>query len=197
MKKSSKAKMLFVLLAVVVLATALSYTARADRDDVVTFRARLTGFQEVPAKLTTGRGTFRGKLDLTTQTITFTENWTNLVGNTVTGGQVLFSHIHFGQPGVSGGVTVFLCGPTGATNPHQPACQQASTGSATGSFNASDVFPTGTGSSDQGIAAGDFTGLLRIIRSGNAYANIHTTQFPSGEIRGQISVSRDDDDDDR
>jgi hypothetical protein len=108
---------------------------------------------------------------------------------------VLFSHIHFGQPGVSGGITVFLCGPTGATNPHQPTCQQSSTGSATGSFNASDVFPTGTGSSDQGIKQGDFAGLLRIIRSGNAYANIHTTQFPAGEIRGQIGISRDNDDD--
>src|SRR5690349_6375549 len=116
MVRNSRTKILFVLFVAVVLATTLSYTARADRDhdDVVTLKARLTGFQEVPAKLTPAHGTFVGKLDMTTQTITFTETWTDLVGNTVTGGQVLFSHIHFGQVGVSGGITVFLCGPTGA-----------------------------------------------------------------------------------
>lgn len=29
--------------------------------------------------------------------------------------------------------------------------------------------------------------LLRLFRSSNAYTNIHTTQFPAGEIRGQVS----------
>ena len=194
MRKFSRAKFLLAWVVVVALAATLSYTARADGDDVVVFKARLTGFQENPPKLTPGHGTFIGKLNLNQQTITFTETWTDLIGNTVTGGQVLFSHIHFGQPGVNGGVTVFLCGPTGAANPHQPACQQASTGAATGSFNASDVFPAVSGGADQGIKQGDFAGLLRIIRSGIAYANIHTTQFPAGEIRGQIHISHEDDD---
>ncbi len=197
MKQCSKAKFLLALAVVVALAATLSYTARADNDDVVVFKARLTGFQEVAPRLTPGHGTFIGKLDLNHQTITFTETWTDLIGNTVASGHVLFSHIHFGQTGVAGGITVFLCGPTGATNPHQPVCQDASTGSAKGSINASDVFPaTAPGDGDQGIKAGDFAGLLRIIRAGGAYANIHTTQFPGGEIRGQIHVSRDDDEDD-
>ncbi len=197
MNKCSKAKFLLALVVVVTLAATLSYTARAYGDDVVTLKARLTGFQEVPPRLTPGHGTFIGKLDLNKQTITFTETWTDLVGNTVPMGHVLFSHIHFGQPGVAGGITVFLCGPTGATNPHQPPCQDASTGSATSSFNASDVFPaTAPGDGDQGIKAGDFAGLLRIIRAGDAYANLHTTQFPAGEIRGQIRISRDEDEGD-
>jgi hypothetical protein len=33
----------------------------------------------------------------------------------------------------------------------------------------------------QGVAA-----LVAAIRVGNAYANVHTVQFPPGEIRGQI-----------
>ena len=33
----------------------------------------------------------------------------------------------------------------------------------------------------QGVA-----GLMAAIRSGNAYVNVHTLQFPPGEIRGQI-----------
>ncbi|MCU1252286.1 MAG: sorting protein, partial [Edaphobacter sp.] len=29
-------------------------------------------------------------------------------------------------------------------------------------------------------------GLIAALNSGNTYANIHTTNFPGGEIRGQI-----------
>jgi hypothetical protein len=199
MKMCSRVKLLLVLFAVISLATSLAYTVHADRDDVVILKANLTGFQEVPPRLTTGHGTFRAKLDASNQSISFTETWTGLTGNTVPSGHVLFSHIHFGQPGVAAGIMVFLCGPTGATNPDKPACQDSSSGSATGTITAADVFPTGALSSptDQGVTAGDFAGLLRIIRSGNAYANIHTTEFGAGEIRGQIQISRDDDDDDR
>jgi hypothetical protein len=37
-----------------------------------------------------------------------------------------------------------------------------------------------------GIAAGEFDEVLRAIRSGNTYANVHTNKHPGGEIRGQI-----------
>jgi hypothetical protein len=42
------------------------------------------------------------------------------------------------------------------------------------------------GPSGQGITAGEFAELLRHIRRGRAYANVHSTQSPGGEIRGQI-----------
>jgi len=35
------------------------------------------------------------------------------------------------------------------------------------------------------------------ILAGKTYANIHTAQFPGGEIRGQITVNDDFEDDDR
>jgi CHRD domain-containing protein len=39
----------------------------------------------------------------------------------------------------------------------------------------------------QGLTAGSFADLVRILRSGDAYVNVHTTNFPGGEIRAQIS----------
>jgi hypothetical protein len=32
--------------------------------------------------------------------------------------------------------------------------------------------------------------LLNQMRAGTAYANVHTTQFPGGEIRGQVRLAR-------
>ena len=42
----------------------------------------------------------------------------------------------------------------------------------------------------QGIAAGNFDGLVTAITSEAAYANIHTVKFPTGEIRGQIVAGK-------
>jgi hypothetical protein len=32
----------------------------------------------------------------------------------------------------------------------------------------------------------DLEDLLEAMRSGNTYVNVHTSQYPGGEIRGQI-----------
>jgi hypothetical protein len=42
------------------------------------------------------------------------------------------------------------------------------------------------GPAGQGIAAGEFEELVRAIKTGVTYANVHSTKFPGGEIRGQI-----------
>ncbi len=158
-----------LLAALIVLALTGSVTG-AD-NAVSSARAKLDGFQEVPSKLTDGHGTFSATIS--GNTISYTLTFSALTTS------ALFSHIHFAQRGVSGGIFAFLCGGGG-----KPACPAAG-GTVTGTITASDILAPVP---DQGLAAGDFAGALRAIRSGNTYVNVHTTRFPAGEIRGQISA---------
>lgn len=43
----------------------------------------------------------------------------------------------------------------------------------------------------QNISAGDFAALLRVLRSGDAYVNVHSVKFPAVEIRGQVRAGDD------
>ena len=45
---------------------------------------------------------------------------------------------------------------------------------------------------NQGLDAEEFDELVRAIRAGAAYVNVHSSLFPPGEIRGQIGGSQDD-----
>jgi hypothetical protein len=150
-------------------------SARGD-DDGERFQARLVAFQEVPALSSPGRGTFKASLSDDGSTVSYELTYSGLEGT------ASVSHIHFGQRSVNGGVSVFLCGGT------KPACPAS--GTVTGEFTAADV----TGPAGQGIAAGEFAELLRAMRSGNTYANVHSSKFPGGEIRGQIKAHDEDHD---
>jgi len=98
--------------------------------------------------------------------------------------QVVQAHIHFGASMTNGGVAVFLCGGT------KPACPAS--GTVTGTITATDVsvLPATNGDSviPQGIEPGDLAGLIKAIRHGDTYVNVHTAMFPTGEIRGQVQT---------
>jgi hypothetical protein len=134
----------------------------------------LTGYQEAaPVPISTvGTGSFEASLNGAGDEISYTLTYSDLEGGVVTQ-----AHIHFGQRSVSGGVIAFLCG--GST---KPACP-ASPATVTGTITAADVI----GPNGQGIEAGSFDEAVRAIRAGMVYANVHTTRWPSGEIRGQVN----------
>ena len=154
-------------------ATASLANDKRKREEVVS--AKLVGIQEVPALSTPARGRFRAVIDEDSGMITYTVSYENLVG------LVQQSHIHFGQKGVNGGISVFLCSNLGNGPAGTPACP-ASPAEVTGTFTSAAII----GPATQGIAAGELSELIEAIRSGVAYANVHSTVYPAGEIRGQI-----------
>jgi len=133
-------------------------------------KARLEGFNEVPAISTTGEGKFKAQISNDETTIEYELSYDGLEG-----GAAFAAHIHLGQSGVIGGVMAFLCGGGG-----KPACPAS--GTVTGTIVAADII----GPAGQGIAAGELDEVIEAIRAGKAYANVHTPTFPGGEIRGQI-----------
>jgi hypothetical protein len=50
------------------------------------------------------------------------------------------------------------------------------------------------GPAAQNLTAGNFSGFIQALESETAYGNIHTTQFPAGEIRGKIRRGQGNDD---
>lgn len=139
----------------------------------------LTGYQEVvgPGPIsTTGNGTFDATLNNAGDTITYRLTYSDL-DTFVAGSVVTQAHIHFGQRSVGGGIIAFLCG--GST---KPACP-ASPGTVTGTITAADII----GPSVQGIEPASFDEAVRALRAGMVYANVHTTRWPAGEIRGQVN----------
>jgi hypothetical protein len=140
----------------------------------------LTGYQENPDISTVAGGRFEVTIDDEAQTLTYELSYSGLEGT------VQQAHIHFGKRAINGGVTVFLCGTAAAPGPAgTPTCPQAGTVSRT--VGAGDILAPGT----QGIEAGNFEELAAALRSGHAYANVHSTKWPGGEIRAQINDPND------
>ena len=157
--------LIFVIPAVLAVAT----FAVAGDGGKTSFKADLNGYEETPSVSSTGIGSFDARVD--GDTISFTLTYEGLEGTTTTA-----AHIHLGQRGVTGGVIAFMCGGGG-----KPACPTS--GTVTGTITAADVI----GPAGQGIAAGEFDEVVRALRAGNVYPNVHTNKHPGGEIRGQAN----------
>jgi hypothetical protein len=151
------------------------------------FKAVLHGFEEVPAVSTAAKGSVRLRISNDEDEIAWRLEYQNLQGS------VLQSHIHVGDHHTNGGVSVFFCANNPpivppATIPAPQACPPAPAGGPavvlTGTFTSADV----AGPNAQLVAPGELAELIKAIRSGVAYANVHSTLVPSGEIRGELKA---------
>jgi hypothetical protein len=157
--------------------TSPSHAQDWDRKD--TLKAELVSFKQVPSVLAPSHGKFEAEIN-EDGTISYELSYTNITS------PVVQAHIHFGASRTNGGVVVFLCGGN-----VKPACPAVS-GTVTGTITASDVsiLPSTNGDSviPQGIQPGNLAGLIKAIRTGDTYINVHSQNFPSGEIRSQVHI---------
>ena len=169
------------LLSAFVLATAVAFAGSSVAlATPITFGANLTGAAEIPPTATTGTGFATVALDPAAHTLHVDVTFSGLTSGTTA------LHIHCCVPSVqppNGNLLVATTTPTfagfplGVTSGNYDNTLDLTLAS---SFN--PAFVTAEGS----IGAAELA-LEAAIEAGTAYLNIHTTMFPTGEIRGLLT----------
>ena len=137
----------------------------------ITLRANLNGGEETPAILNTGAvGTVEVSVDATNREVAVTLKVFNLPTPASAG------HIHIGPKGI-GGPTVL----------NFPPSLVGRTGDFTMTFRLGDT--AGVFIARPAIGINTIEDAIQAIVGGNAYVNVHTTQNPGGEIRGQLAIA--------
>lgn len=134
------------------------------------FVAPLSGDQEVPAVDTDATGVAKFQLRGDGEALGFRVNVASI-------DDVTMAHIHLAPRGENGAVVAWLY-------PDAPPPQLIE-----GRTNG--PLATGTVTDDDlvgPLAGADLDALVDAIEAGEAYVNVHTSEFGSGEIRGQIDV---------
>jgi hypothetical protein len=161
----------------------------ASHDDANTFNATLRGINETPGPVATqASGSFHATLSADGTALSYTVTYNNL------NAPVTQSHIHFGLSKETGGIMIWLCqtaaAPAPATDPGVPMCPDTLSGTVSGSATAANV----VGPNSQGITPGaDFAKAVKAMREGAAYANVHSSRSPGGEIRGPVRAGDEED----
>jgi hypothetical protein len=145
------------------IASLTSQVLAAQAQDL--FRAKLSGKEEVPPNGSPSTGFAWVKI--TDDKIRYEVNVTDM-------DKVNAAHIHLAEAGKNGPVvlTLFKGGPTEQVN---------------GTVAEANV----TASNLEGPMKGkNITDLVTAMKNGTTYVNVHTTDFPDGEIRGQLMDSK-------
>jgi hypothetical protein len=145
------------------------------------FSARLTGDKEVPPVDTDTTGRIRLTANSQQDALDYQLSVSNLNG-VATG-----AHIHTGSTGTNGPVVANL----NIRGTFAGASASASAGGSDGSaMTSTSTGGTITSADLKGPLAGkQVSDLIQLIEDGKAYVNVHTTQHPNGEIRGQLTSS--------
>jgi hypothetical protein len=151
-----------------VLISANSGLARADDVEIgaLAFQAAMTGLGQVPSVASTGRGLASYVIAENSATLHYSVQVVD-VSSPITA-----AHIHLGASGQNGEVVANLCGAGSA-----PACGTQGT-IASGTIVASDLVGP--------LAGHQLSELIAAMTTWNTYTNVHTSNFPNGEIRGRI-----------
>jgi hypothetical protein len=153
-------------------AAALLVTATPSSAQVVNMSATLTGGEETTATpgvlgiLTGAVGTATVSVDAANDEVAVTLALFNFATGTTAG------HIHVGPRGIAGPVVLNFPIPTGRT------------GDLPLTFR---LGPSAFVARPE-IGINTMQDALQAIVGGGAYVNIHTSAFPAGEIRGQLTV---------
>jgi hypothetical protein len=167
-------RLVFVSSLAAALLVVVAATAAVAHNNNGRSKASLDSYQETPMTLSTpGTGSFR--IRLRSDGIHYTLRYRDVSAD------VTQAHIHLGARALSGGVIAFLCGGAPPSS-DKPACPLRE-GTVEGVIDMADII----GPAGQGIAAGELREVIKALRKGAVYANVHTTAFPGGEIRGQIN----------
>jgi hypothetical protein len=148
---------------VVILFAALVYASLANADE--TFRARLTGDQEVPPVTTDTTGKALLRLNKAETELEFQLHVND-------GVSITQAHIHCAPAGVNGPIVVFLAGLHAA------------------GLNVDGKWVSNATITDTSITnptcGATVDALADAMRAGSTYVNVHSTAHPGGVMRGQI-----------
>jgi len=162
-------------LGTIVMVVTLYGVAKADQ---VAFVTTLTGSQEVPPTGSPGIGSALVTLDTTTNLLTVNVSFAGLISPTIA------SHIHCCTlPGANAMVATAV-----PTFPGFPLGVTTGTYLQTFDLTLASTYNPAFITAHGGTVAGAQAALIAGLLSGQTYLNIHTSQFPGGEIRGQLQA---------
>ena len=150
--------------AVVAAAVVSGVSCNDALEDREVFEAILSGSEEVPPRPTAANG--RAQIYVDGDLISYAIEVDDISNITA-------SHIHSGVPGVNGSIRLFL----------YPVQQGTTAPQVSTTDKGILVEATVPSSNVTGIT---YQELLNQMRTGGAYVNVHSTQFPGGEMRGTI-----------
>lgn len=180
MRKRNQGVPMIRLFGFMVLVIAMGGFAQNAHAVPIIYTASLNGPSESPPNLSTGTGFAEVDFDIVAQTMHVIVTFSGLTTGTTA------SHIHAptaspgtGTAGIATTVPTFTGFPLGVTSGTYDHSFDMSLAS---SYN--PAFVTANG----GTVASAEAALAASLADGEAYLNVHTTQFPAGEIRGFLAV---------
>lgn len=149
------------ILSMLIIGTSPLTLQLAAQESEQKFTAKLSGKEEVPPNESPSTGLAWVKI--TDDQLGYEVNVTDM-------DKVNAAHIHLGEAGKNGPVilTLFQGGPTEQVN---------------GTVGEANVTASNLDGPMKGKA---ITDLVTAMKNGTTYVNVHTTDFPNGEIRGQL-----------